>query len=159
MHVALGAGVRLHKLHSKDGSFNRGDRMRSVARVGRSIVAGVLVGACHASTGATPALPCAGHACALSVQNHDVTFLALRYIDSSGKTTLLGLVNPAAVRIFHVQWVKSASVRVVVNVQKGGTYFADIVLRSTQPNELHFPDDFEPVVDGQSVSPPRVNYP
>jgi len=121
--------------------------MRTMRRLGIVFVVGLVVAGCHASTGATPQLPCAGHACAISIQNDAAAFLSFRYIDSTGHTTVLGLVGPTAVRFFRVQWVRSATVRVVAEARGGGAFFSDLVLRATRPNELHFPEDFESVGD------------
>jgi hypothetical protein len=125
--------------------------MTSAGRVSMSVAAGLMVVACQASISSTPMLPCAGHICAISIQNDGATFLSVSYVDSTGRTTVLGLVNPAAVRLFRVQWVRSATVRILADIQKGGTYFTDLALLSTRTNELHFPEDFEPVDDALSV--------
>ena len=130
--------------------------MRELARIGLVLAVGATISACRASTGETPLLPCAGHTCAISIQNDGARFLSLRFVDTTGRTTVLGLVRPAAVRLFRVQWVKSASVRVVADIQKGGTYFCDLLLQPNRPNELHFPEDFEPADDWlPPAKPPR----
>jgi hypothetical protein len=121
--------------------------MNAFARVGLAIGVGVTISACRPSTGEAPLLPCAGHTCAISIQNDGAAFLSLRYVDTTGHTTVLGLVGPVAIRLFRVQWVKSSSVRVVADIQKGGTYYSDLALQATRVNELHFPEDFEPVDD------------
>jgi hypothetical protein len=93
------------------------------------------------------------------VQNDGASFLSLRYIDTTGHNTVLGLVGPAAIRQFHVQWVRSSTVRVVADIQKGGTYYSDLALQSNRPNELHFPEDFDPADDLLAAFKPPPSKP
>jgi hypothetical protein len=118
------------------------------------LATGLTVG-CRASTGASPALPCLGHLCTLTVQNNSGTSVTLRYVDSTGQRQVLGLVDPVAVRSFPMQWVRSAGVRLYAVTRDHETFQADVALQPVRATEVHYPEDFSPSSDTLGFSRKR----
>lgn len=133
--------------------------MRRVLAVALSMAMVSLASGCFAHTPREAALPCGGHACSISIQNDGASFLAVRYADSSGRGDILGLIRPASIRLFRIQWVRSATIRVIADIQGGGTYVANIPLVGTRTNEVHFPSDFADADGNFPANPSRTGPP
>ena len=121
--------------------------------VGLSSVLTLAATSCALPSGFGPSLPCSGRVCVLAVQNDSPVGLAVRYADTTGRQGVLGVVNPRAIRIFRIQWIHSARLRVMVLTRDGGRYDAMVALPATQATQVHFPDDFE-LVDDELPSAP-----
>jgi hypothetical protein len=89
-----------------------------------------------------PALPCAGHPCTLTVQNNSGTDVTIRYVDSTGRGEVLGLVPPAEVKRFQLRWIRSAGVRLYAETRGQGTFQSDVALEPVVATEVRFPDGF-----------------
>ena len=120
----------------------------SLGRLAVAATVAALAGAaCRATTASAPALPCVGHLCTLSVQNNSGSAVAIRYVDSTGRREILGLVPPLEVRTFGIQWVRSAGVRLYAVTRDKATFQFDVPLERDRPTEVNYPDDFTPAAD------------
>lgn len=127
---------------------HRGCVMRRSVVAGLASFAGLaLAQGCNYFATGGPALPCSGRICVLAIQNDAPVGLAVRYADTTGRQGVLGVVNPRAMRVFRIQWIRSDRLRLMVLTRDGGRYDATVPLPATRATQVHFPDDFTIVDD------------